>query len=115
MPFSLAAAIATCPRLMPPSFGGTWRCSKHLEAGALQPLGGALGEQAILEAAAGQRHPPLSRGLRHRHDRLHQRVVESRSHDTRGDAATQVGQHGIDEGAPVEDDRRPTTDDLNDL
>ena len=30
---------------------------QHLEAGALQPLGRALGQQAVLEAAAGQRHP----------------------------------------------------------
>ena len=63
------AATATCPRLMPPSFGGTCAVQQHPKPGLLQRGRRPLGEQPVLEAAAGERHALLAHQRAPRDDR----------------------------------------------
>ena len=74
-----AAATAICPSAMPPSFGGTARCSSTAVPGLLaaraasRSVSSRFWKQPPVSAT---RSSPTSR--RHRHRRGHQRVVEAR-------------------------------------
>ena len=53
----------------------------YFETGALEPVGCALGQQAVLEAAAGQRYTWLAHAASDRNDGVDQGVVEARRDD----------------------------------
>ncbi len=93
---------------MPPSLGGTARCSEDGEVGGTQGRRQTLAEQSILEAAAGERHlrdAPAATLAGQAGDG--ERAVDQRLVEARGDpggrlAAGAVGEERRDQRPPVE-------------